>query len=298
MDELIQQASEQLGFPAELVVRSAQARATADGTSVEAVLAAWGGGEVPAAGEAPPAAPSAAPAAGEAPAAAAAAPAGPAVEVFEASTPVEEATEGDEDEPEAEVEDEPERESSGIPAWLGAAFVLLPLIAVAYALFLPNGPGCGNGAVLAVDPVDGQAVNCDGTPYGETVTDFFAVGQAVYSQCTACHGVTGAGAGNFPAFTAGELLMTFPPGQCNDQVEWVRLGTAGWEFPTYGANEKPVGGSGAAMPGFGEALSEEELRAVVMYERVAFTDQTLEDGLVDCGLGEGAGEEDVEASGE
>ena len=64
MDELVQKIVDEYGYPADMVMRSAQARAQADGTSVEAVLAAWTGGEAPAAAAAPAAdAPAAAPAA-------------------------------------------------------------------------------------------------------------------------------------------------------------------------------------------------------------------------------------------
>ena len=46
-----------------------------------------------------------------------------------------------------------------------------------------------------------------------------AIGQETYAQCSACHGNGGAGAGNFPAFINGELLATFPTGQCQSHVD-------------------------------------------------------------------------------
>ena len=104
----------------------------------------------------------------------------------------------------------------------------------------------------------------------------------------ACHGPGGGGVANFPAFTGGALLSTFPEGQCAAQIEWIALGTAGWPDPTYGATEKPVGGSGAVMPGFAGSLSEQEIAAVALYERVAFGGQELAAALVDCGLDDGA----------
>ena len=93
-----------------------------------------------------------------------------------------------------------------------AAFVIIPTIAVLYALFLPNGPNCGDAGSLAIDPVTGVAVNCDLTPYGVEIVDYFAMGQAEYSACAACHGENGGGAGNFPAFVGGSLLEAFPEG--------------------------------------------------------------------------------------
>jgi hypothetical protein len=46
-DEFLAAAAAALGAPEELVMRSAQARAAADGTSVDEILAAWAGGRAP-----------------------------------------------------------------------------------------------------------------------------------------------------------------------------------------------------------------------------------------------------------
>ncbi len=295
MEELIQRAAEHLGYPPGMVERSARARAQAEGTSVEAVLAGWLGEDAPAgaaaaAPAAPPAAaaPAAAPA-GEAPAAEAG-PSGPAVEVLAAAAPPPPPAVPEPEHPEEEEEEA--RSRFAVPAWLAAAFVAIPLIAVVYALFLPNGPGCGSGAVLALDPETGEAVNCDGSEYGTEALDFTAMGAEMYANCSACHGAAGGGIGNFPAFTGGAVLATFPVGQCEDHVEWVKLGTQGWPDPTYGANEKPVGGSGALMPGFEGSPGWDELaiRAVVLYERVAFGNQDVTEAELDCGLVTAEGE--------
>ena len=56
MSELLTAAADALNVPETLVQRSAAARATANGTSLDDVLSAWAGG-APAAGSAPPAAP-------------------------------------------------------------------------------------------------------------------------------------------------------------------------------------------------------------------------------------------------
>jgi hypothetical protein len=289
MQELLAAAAAAMNAPASMVERSARARAQVEGATVEDVLRAWaGGGEIVATGG------GAAPAA-EAPAAAAPAeaapaePSGPVVEVVgDAGDVAEPAAGATEEEPEEEIEEDLVV-AGGIPNWLVALFVIIPAFAIAYALFLPNGPNCGDAGKLAVDPITGEAVNCDGSEYGFETIDFFAVGEATYSNCVACHGAGGGGGGNFPAFTGGALLATFPSGQCEAHVEWVRLGTAGWPDPTYGATNKPVGGSGALMPGFG-TLTETELRAVVLYERVAFGGEDLAAAEADCGLMEG-GEE-------
>jgi len=306
MQELLAAATAAMNLPEETVLRSAKARAKARGVPVEEVLREWAGGDAAAAAPADAATPEEASDPGkagptdvpapEAPAPAPAPPkgdeAGPAVE-----TPGPAETAGEE--PETEVsadgasgvrEPESEPQSSGaIPRWLAAVFIVLPAFAVLYALFFPNGPSCGDGGALAVDPVTGVAVGCDGGEYGVEAANFFTLGRDAYAQCSSCHGENGGGGGNFPAFTGGELLAVFPDGACEEQVEWVRLGTAAWPDPTYGATNKPVGGSGAVMPGFGGALSEEELRAVVLYERVQFAGVDPEAATADCGLGgEGA----------
>lgn len=285
MDELLKQAAAALGYPEIMVERSARARAKADGVSVEDVLAAWaGGGDIVAGAGGGPAEPVAADA--DAPVAAPPpeASSGPVVEVLEgeAPEPAEAEAEAEPDREPEEVEEERPRAASGIPRWLAATFVIIPSVAFVYAVFLPNGPGCGDGAQLAVDPASGLAVGCDGSPYGVESVNLFAVGEEIYAQCATCHGATGQGGGNFPVLSGGAVLATFPQDSCQDHVEWVRLGTTGWPEATYGADATAVGSSGAQMPGFGNALTEEELRSVVLYERVAFGGQNLEAAIADC----------------
>jgi mono/diheme cytochrome c family protein len=201
-------------------------------------------------------------------------------------------------EPEAEVPDDAADEvptrRGRYPAWLAAAFVLIPLLAVAYILVVPNGPDCGTAGQLDVDPATGLAVNCDGSEYGSSTADYFAAGAAIYAQCAACHSADGSG-GVGPAFNGGAVLATFPSGQCADHIAWVGLGTANWPEATYGANNTPVGSIGV-MPGFAGSLSEQQLAEVSLYERVQFGGQPLEEAEVECGLVEGEGGESVEAS--
>ena len=302
MDDLAAAAAAALSAPETLVVRSARARAKADGLEAEAVLASWSGGETaphpadeqpaPAPQEAPAAEPAAAaepePAAAEP--LAAAEPESPAAAEPE-SGPVPDAPARPADQRPPRFESEESAAAAGaIPRWLAAAFIVIPLMAVLYALFLPNGPNCGDAGRLAVSPITGEAANCDLSPYGAEVVDFFAIGRGEFAICSACHGENGAGAGNFPAFVGGALLATFPEGRCEEQVDWVSAGTAGWPEPAYGATAKPVGGSGAIMPAFGGVLTETELRAVVLYERVQFGGQALDVAVADCGLAGGTGE--------
>jgi mono/diheme cytochrome c family protein len=265
--------------------RSAAARAKAEGKTPEQVLAEWAGVEAPAAGAAPvaPAVPAAAPAAAEAAAPAAAEAPAAEIEVIAEESGV----------TAAGAARRPERElvtpSGAFPRWLAALFVAVPMFAITYASFLPNGPNCGDAGSLEVDPVTGIAVNCDGSEFGQDEVDFFAIGAEVFgARCAVCHGPTGGGVANFPPFIDGALLETFPEGSCATHIEWVTLGSAGWPDPTYGANNKPVGGLGVAMPAFGTQLSAQELHSVVLYERVQFGGLPLEGAMTDCGLDEGS----------
>ena len=289
MDELLDKVAEAKGMPAALAKRSAEARAKKTGEPLEAVLAEWAGVDPSSVSS------DAAPAAAAPPAASEPAPAEPAdePEVVEEEVEVHEAITDTEPEPGVAAVG---ARMSRYPAWLAAAFVIIPLLAVTYILISPNGPDCGTSGQLLIDPVTGNAVNCDGSDYGTEVVDYFANGAAVYAQCQACHGSDGGG-GAGPAFSGGSLLATFPAGSCSEQVEWITLGTAGWPDATYGANNKPVGGFGL-MPAFGTTLDPQQIAEVALYERVQFGGQDLADAQADCGLGEDHGEgESVEASG-
>ncbi len=281
MDELLKQVSDQTGIPVDMLERAAAARADATATTTEAVVAGWAGAPVPS-GDAAPATPAAADtSAAPAPVAPAAvsAPATPAVpslgvEVLQPAAP----------EPEVPAEDltpEPEPAPVGpsLPRWLNAAFVIVPFIAILYALSVPNGPDCGNSGRLGIDPVTGEAVNCDGTDYGSEEVNFFSLGQAVYdTTCTFCHGSTGGGI-SAPALAGGTVLATFS--ECSDHIEWVTLGSDGWPESTYGDTNKPVSGG---MPTFGRSLEDQDLRAAVLYERVAFGGEDVEVAEAGCGF--------------
>lgn len=318
IDVFVEAAAEKMKMPPSMIRRSAEARARAEGRTYEEVLADWAQVDVAevkeASAEPEPTEPEDAEAA---PAAEAEEDTGPDEEPDEApdeeptEEPAEEADEGPtveviggedavtaEPEPEPVDEDGDEAEgelvAAGLPTWLMALFVIVPAFAIAYAAFFPNGPNCGDAGRLAVDRVTGLAVECDGSPYGERAVDFFAMGAELYAPCSACHGPGGSGTAAGPPFTGGALVATFPEGSCEVHVEWVRVGTAGWPDPTYGVTDKPVGGFGVSvMPGFGDFLTEEELRSVVLYERVQFGGEPLDVALADCGL---VDDEDADAA--
>jgi mono/diheme cytochrome c family protein len=278
MDQLLDKVAEVKGMPASLAKRSAEARSKKTGEPVEAVLAEWAGVDAASVSDAP-----AATEPEPTPAPAAEATAAPVVDVEVAEDDIELIEAENPDAPNTpETQEQPSRKAGGYPIWLAAAFILIPLLAVAYILVSPNGPDCGSGGQLGVDPVSGEAVNCDGSEYGVVAANHFATGGALYQQCVACHSDNGSG-GVGPAFTSGAILATFPAGSCSDHVAWVSQGTTGWPESTYGATDKPVGGVGV-MPGFGTSLTEEQIAQVSLYEGVAFGGQDLAEAEADCGL--------------
>ena len=311
MSDYLSSAAEAMGTPETLVQRSAAARAAATGASVEDILAAWAGGSAPLPASATP--PSPEPVAEQA----AQAPAEPAApqDLVESPQPAPEPAREPRPQPRVvparpvpetvgiEQADEwesvvtvptaglKERTRTRIPSWLTAVFVILPLVGLLYLVQFSNGPDCGNSGLLAIDRASGEVVNCDGSPFegrgapGSGSTDFLARGQSLYADaqvaCNGCHGDSGQG-GVGPSFAGGAVLATFP--SCADHVQWVQLGSAGWQAqvgPEYGAQGKISQGG---MPNFGGSLSDEDLRSVVTFERVRFGGADLNETLVDCGL--------------
>ena len=302
MSDLVNKVAELLNAPVDLVQRSAEARAAASGTTVDAVLSSWAGGESVA---------SAAPAA-EAPKEEA-----PAEEEVVEEAPVEEEV----------VEEAPAEEKilvgattavqkvskqvsfvnetmdiktnaeSKLPRWLNVSFIVIPVFILIGLISSSNTQECGERGILDIDRKSQQSVNCDGSPFegkGVAATNtinYVALGQQVYSggaACAGCHGA-GGGGGVGPAFTGGALYTTFPT--CADHTKWFQLGSANWQSevgPTYGAEETvSIGG----MPGFQGKLTEDELYAVVVFERVVFGGGDTEEVLADCGLLESDEEE-------
>jgi mono/diheme cytochrome c family protein len=304
MSDQLNAAAVALGIPAELVQRSAAARAAETGASVDEIIAAWaGGGDVPVAtatATAPPESnetktPETAPAAVETPsiettplvvAAASAsavttrAPLPTEVTMGEAAHLPEVITV-----PTAGIR---ERTNFVIPKWLTAAMLIVPLIAL-FALGGASTGVCGEATELQTDVITGKIVNCDGSEFtgqevGGGAPDYVAEGGEIYvAGCAGCHGASGQGSGAFPALTG--VNSTFS--SCDDHLRWVTVGAAGWGEPTYGDTNKTP----ANMPGFGSSLSDEQIASVVVFERVRFGGADVDTALADCGLAE-------EASGE
>ncbi len=178
---------------------------------------------------------------------------------------------------------------TSLPGWLNLSFILIPLFILIGMINTSNTQECGVNGILNVDRKSQQTVNCDGSPFegrgvASSTINYVALGQQVYSgsaACAGCHGANGGG-GVGPAFIGGELYTTFPT--CSDHAKWIELGSAGWQNevgPTYGAEDKvSIGG----MPAFQGKLSEDEIYAVVVFERVVFGGGQTEEVLSDCGL--------------
>ena len=283
MSELVNKVAEILNAPVDLVQRSAEARAAASGVSVDDVLSSWAGGE----------------------SVKASAP--------KEEAPVEEAPVAEAPKEEAPVDEAPVaaavtqkitksysviNETMGIktnsdtllPKWLNFSFIIIPLFILVGLISSSNTQECGERGMLNIDRKSQQAVNCDGSPYegrgvaSTNTINYIALGQEVYAgaaACAGCHG-GGGGGGVGPAFTGGALYTTFPT--CADHAKWIQLGSAGWQAevgPTYGAEDTvSIGG----MPGFQGKLTEDELYAVVVFERVVFGGGNTEEVLIDCGL--------------
>ncbi len=293
MSELVNKVAEILNAPVDLVQRSAEARAQASGISVDEVLNSWAGGE-------------------------SIATSAPKEEAPVEEAPKEEVIVEEETKEEAPVEEASKEEvvvpatvtkqvtksisfaneTMGIkinsenllPKWLNFSFIIIPLFILVGLISSSNTQECGERGMLNVDRKSQEAVNCDGSPYegrGVAATNtinYIALGQEVYAgaaACAGCHG-GGGGGGVGPAFIGGALYTTFPT--CADHTKWIQLGSAGWQAevgPTYGAEDTvSIGG----MPGFQGKLTEDEIYAVVVFERVVFGGGDTEEVLSDCGL--------------
>ncbi len=320
MSDLSAAAAAALGVPEAIVLRSAAARAAETGMSVDDVLGAWaGGGSVAAPAPSSEAGPAPEPAeetpvadtepesAPVPPAPTGTTPSEPGVAAAVARAPVPAEVTPAQAASLPEVVTVPtagirERMNLAVPRWLAAVMLIIP----AFALIALGGSAtgeCGAATELQTDVVTGEIVNCDGTEFtgsgvGGGGTDFLAQGEAIYAAapgaCAGCHGAQGGG-GVGPGF--GGVLTTF--GSCEDHIEWVALGTPGFQAEgrsTYGDSNKPVGGGGT-MPPFGNTLTEEQLASVVAFERVRFGGANADEALADCGLAEPAGGDGAEGEG-
>lgn len=315
-------AAAAVGAPEELVQRSAEARAQANGTSVEEVLAAWAGGGSAAAAPAQEAEPTESPAeepaeevvetpeaeppAAEPTTAPTPAPLEPAAATAPPAAPAPAPTKIGPEEvgnypvvvtvPTAGIK---ERTNYAVPAWLMALFLVVPAFGL---IGLVGGAEtvCDEATQLQMDRQTGNLVNCDGSAFegratGGGAADFIGIGEGIYPQCAGCHGANGEGGVGPPL---GDVMNTF--GACQGHIDWVGSGTAGFQaqgIATYGDTGKPVGGGGI-MRGFEGTITPEEIASVVAYERVRFGAASAEEVLADCGLVEAEESEEGAAGAE
>ena len=134
---------------------------------------------------------------------------------------------------------------SRIPVWAMPVVALLPVWAFVYAATLETGGGEASGPL--------------------------AIGAEVYSSnCASCHGASGGG-GTGPQLAGGEVVKTFP--DAAEMTEFVKQGSAVIQGEGYGDPNREGGQHIAAtggMPAWEGILSEEEIQAVVLHERVVF----------------------------
>jgi mono/diheme cytochrome c family protein len=131
--------------------------------------------------------------------------------------------------------------------------------------------------VVALLPLWGYAYAGTLEPPTSDELTALEAGAEVYGQCASCHGGGGEGVSG-PALDT--VADTFP--DPTTHADWVFHGSTGWteeNGDTYGAQDKPVQGG---MPGWGTALTPEELMEVVLYERTEFGEiDPVAEGLVD-----------------
>ncbi len=130
---------------------------------------------------------------------------------------------------------------SGIPVWMMPVILILPLWAIIYL-------GAFGESSTAAGP---------------------ASGQELYQRagCVNCHGAQGQG-GVGPALAGGEVVKTFPTAA--DHETFVREGSSKIKGEPYGDAGREGGQRVAAsggMPSFAGQLTDEEIAAVVTYER-------------------------------
>lgn len=127
-------------------------------------------------------------------------------------------------------------------------------------------------SVLAAIPLWGYVYvrTLEPPPAGED--DPLTLGAEVYGgNCASCHGGTGGG-GAGAQLADGAVIENWP--DWRDQAAWVRLGSADYPSGTYGALDKPTGGTGQ-MPGW-PTLTDQQIAEVVLHERGLSGDDVTE----------------------
>lgn len=125
-----------------------------------------------------------------------------------------------------------------VPVWAAAVLAILPFWALFY-------------------------VGAFGERKANEVT-WLSLGESTFSTagCSTCHGAQGQG-GVGPALA--NVHSTFP--DIKDQISWVETGSKPFQGKVYGKGTRVATGG---MPAFKGAISDNQIKAVVCYERVTF----------------------------
>ena len=149
-----------------------------------------------------------------------------------------------------------------IPTW---AWVLFLVVAAWGMWFVATEFRAYRDSVAAATPAPSQAPSsAAGVPGAARQPSWAAVGEQVYgNKCAACHQLTGQGLpGVFPPLKGSAVVTS------SDPAEHIRT-------VLHGLSGKTIGGVAyaSAMPAFAEQLTDEEVAAVLSYERTSWGNQ-------------------------
>jgi mono/diheme cytochrome c family protein len=107
--------------------------------------------------------------------------------------------------------------------------------------------------------------------------DPYELGGEIYAgNCATCHGGTGGGVpGGAPQLSDGAVQKVW--GDYQDHLMWVKLGEKEWPGNVYGDEDTSKDANAGIMPGFGGALTDQEIAQVVLYERRVLSDEEAPD---------------------
>ena len=148
-----------------------------------------------------------------------------------------------------------------IPTW---AWVLF-LVVVAWGMwFVATELRAYQASQVSAAPTSGLASPASGAPKSAGPPSWAALGEQVYgNKCAACHQLTGQGLpGVFPPLKGSAVVTASDP---TDHIRTVLRGLSG----------KPINGVTYAtpMPAFADQLTDEEIAAVLSYERSSWGNQ-------------------------
>ena len=148
-----------------------------------------------------------------------------------------------------------------IPTW---AWVLFLIVAAWGMWFVATELRAYQESMAAAMAAPGQASSAAGAPGAVRQPTWAALGEQVYgNKCSACHQLTGQGLPSVFPPLKGSAVVTAP-----DPTEHIRT-------VLHGLSGKTINGVayGSAMPAFADQLTDEEVAAVLSYERTSWGNQ-------------------------